>query len=106
MFLKNTQKVFATESQYKHKEEIMATPIIKHDWTKPYMKEYYIGYKCIGYVPFVERDRVELGYNGIQDHIAEQNIKVDKKTIKEGTEYRTILYKMQNGRRKAVVATS
>lgn len=100
MFHKNTQMYFADKSQFKHKEETMATPIIQHDWSKPYMMEYWIGYKFIGYVPFVERDRVTFGYNGIQDHIAEQNIKVGKKTIKEGTEYRTILYPMQKGKIK------
>jgi|DEB0MinimDraft_10_1074344.scaffolds.fasta_scaffold99726_2 hypothetical protein len=59
-----------------------------------YIKEYYSGSKFIGYVK-CERDRDLMGYAGRQFHVATEKIKIGKKSIKKGQEYKTILYPIQ-----------
>jgi hypothetical protein len=56
-----------------------------------YYKEYYIGNKYIGR-SVCEKDRDVIGYNGMQNHVAESDIRLKSKKIKKGESYRTIIY--------------
>jgi hypothetical protein len=56
-----------------------------------YYKDYFVGTKYMGQES-CEKDRDIMGYNGKTKHIAEKTFKIGKKTIKEGTEYITMVY--------------
>jgi hypothetical protein len=56
-----------------------------------YFKEYFADGKFIG-TQVCYKDREILGYAGRRTDIADAPIKIGKKIIKPGTQYRTILY--------------
>lgn len=45
-----------------------------------------------------EKDRDVIGYNGMQNHVAESDIKFKNKKIKKGESYRTIIYPLNEGK--------
>ena len=64
-----------------------------------YAKEHYFNGKYIGSLILNEPDRSVIGYDGRQNHLAEEKIILDKKVIKAGQQYQTILIPL-SGRQK------
>jgi hypothetical protein len=59
-----------------------------------YIVNYYVDKKFIGVVNIQDPDRDLLGYTGRVYQTAQENIKVGKKTIKQGTLYYTELNRL------------
>ena len=59
-----------------------------------YYVSYFVDKKFIGTVELQHPDRETLGYFGRQYQTATSNIKLGKKTIKQGTEYYTELNRL------------
>jgi len=57
-----------------------------------YFLEYMVEGNFIGSTRIDEPDREEVGYYGRIDAIANEDIKLGKKTIKKGTKYYTRMY--------------
>ena len=64
-----------------------------------YAKEHYLNGKYIGSIISDTPDRAITGYDGKQSHLAEEKIILDKKVIKAGQQYQTILIPL-SGRQK------
>ena len=56
-----------------------------------YAKEHYLNGKYIGSIILQEPDRAKTGYEGKMTEVATSKIQVEKKTIKPGQTYHTVL---------------
>jgi hypothetical protein len=64
-----------------------------------YAKEHYLNGKYIGSTISETPDRDITGYDGRQNHLAKEKIMLEKKVIKAGQQYQTILIPL-SGRQK------
>lgn len=64
-----------------------------------YAQEHYLNGKYVGSIILQQPDRSLTGYEGKQNHFAQAKILLDKKVIKAGQQYQTILIPL-SGRQK------